>query len=304
MKKKIIIVLTVFACFLLVLSVKYYFDRREENRLKKLFEKRKAAWQALNNAIGLEVSGFRGEAGIVVKDFRTGWQILHNEEKPFPSASLVKVPIMASCFLANKYGKIDLEDTVILKAKDKVGGSGLLKSAKSGTAFSVDKLMALMICDSDNTSSNMLIDLVGIDYIRNSFGQFGLTNTNLARKIADFGSRNKGLENYTTARDMALILERIYYRDLIDKHASDKCLQLMKFVRTNDRIPASLPADTMVAHKTGLERMVCHDVGIVFTKKGDFLICVLTKHKDKSSKIAKEFISRIALRVYNYFDGL
>lgn len=67
-----------------------------------------------------------------------------------------------------------------------------------------------------------------------------------------------------------------------------------------DRIPKRLPADTVVAHKTGLENGVCHDVGIVFTSGGDFLICVLTKHNEKTSLLAKKLIIDIAKSVYDY----
>ncbi|MCX5714605.1 MAG: serine hydrolase, partial [Candidatus Omnitrophica bacterium] len=61
---------------------------------------------------------------------------------------------------------------------------------------------------------------------------------------------------------------------------------------------------TFIAHKTGLERHVCHDVGIVYTNKGNFLICVLAKHEDRFAKSTKKFISDIALLTYNYYQNL
>jgi beta-lactamase class A len=70
--------------------------------------------------------------------------------------------------------------------------------------------------------------------------------------------------------------------------------------RINDRIPVRLPKGTSIAHKTGLERSVCHDIGLVFTERGDFLICVLTRHKAGAARAAKNFIARVALLAYNF----
>jgi beta-lactamase class A len=103
---------------------------------------------------------------------------------------------------------------------------------------------------------------------------------------------------------MAFILERIYRRNLVDKNVSNKCMELLKLQRITDRIPKYLPVDITIAHKSGLERGICHDVGIVFSKKGDFLICVLTQHKDSNSILSKEFIAKISLYTYNYFEQL
>lgn len=99
-----------------------------------------------------------------------------------------------------------------------------------------------------------------------------------------------------------MILEKIYRRNLVNKSVSEKCIGLLKLQRITDRIPKYLPVDIVTAHKTGLERGVCHDVGIVFTRRGDFLICVLTKHKDPNSNSTKEFIAKISLHTYNYFE--
>ena len=73
--------------------------------------------------------------------------------------------------------------------------------------------------------------------------------------------------------------------------------------KVNDRIPKKLPAGVTVAHKTGLENGLCHDAGIVYTDKGDFLICVLTKHKNKSAREAKALIADISFAAYNYYGG-
>ncbi|MBU4376415.1 MAG: class A beta-lactamase-related serine hydrolase [Candidatus Omnitrophica bacterium] len=299
-----------FILIIVVLSVGAYFGRQYYARFQKtqqqrlLYEARKAAWQDLQQRIKSEIDHFKGETGIVIKDLETGWGLSCEKDKLFPSASLAKIPLMAACFLAADQGRIKLDRNVALKSTDKLTGSGVLKDMPAGTTFSVERLIGLMIYDSDNTATNILTNMVGIDYLNNSFEAFGLKNTELSRKIADYKSRDAGLENYTTAEDMALILENIYRRVLVNKDISEKCIKLLKLQRINDRLSKYLPVETLLAHKTGLERGICHDVGLVFTHKGDFIIVVLTKHANSTSAPSKEFIAKIALHVYNYFEQL
>lgn len=304
MKNKIILLILTFLLGILVyLSFKGWNNYLEFRRKQQEFEKRKFAWDILEKNIEQEISNFKGEAGISIKDLSTDWQIIINQEKLFPSASLVKIPIMAAYFYAVKEGRIKLDEALTLRSKHKVSGLGPLKDSPSGTKFSVEKLIEIMITESDNTATNMLIDRLGFDYLNGCFKNLGLNNTNISRIMMDFKRRSEGIENYTTACDLALLLEKIYNGMLIDRAVSFKCLELLKRQKIRDRIPAKLPLDTIVAHKTGLEKGICHDAGIVFTGRGDYLTCVLTKHSDKDSKKAKEFISQVAFLVYNYYQG-
>jgi len=302
-KRKQILFLLIFLFSLATIFSYQYRQLYKENQRKKLiFKLRRAEWLTLQQKLTDEIAKFKGEVGIIIKDLETDWEISSNKDRLFPSASLAKVPIMGACFLAIKEGKLKLEQNVKLKSSDKFSGTGILKNASPGTVYSVEKIIGLMIYESDNTATNMLTNLVGIDYLNSAFKAFGLKNTDLSRKVADYRSRNKGIENYTTAFDIASILEKIYRGNLINKNVSEKCMEFLKLQRIADRIPKYLPVDIMTAHKTGLERGVCHDAGIVFTRKGDFLICVLTKHKEQNSNSAKKFIARISLYTYNYFE--
>jgi beta-lactamase class A len=285
-------------------SYRYYRSYKENQRNKLILEIRKANWLKLKQNLTNEVAKFKGEAGIIIKDLEMDWEISFNKDKLFPSASMAKIPIMAACFLAAEESRLKLSQNIKLKPSDKLSGSGILKTTYSDTEYSVEELIGLMIYESDNTATHILTNKLGIDYLNNSFRAFGLKNTQLSRKVADYHARSKGLENYTTAEDMAFILEKIYRRNLVNKDISEKCIGLLKLQRITNRIPKYLPVDIVIVHKSGLERGVCHDAGIVFTRKGDFLICVLTKHKDSNSNPAKEFIAKISLHTYNYFEQL
>jgi len=286
------------------LIYRYYAKLQETRRQQSLIEKRKIAWETLRQKLTNEISQFKGEIGIIIKDLQTNWEISNNKDKLFPSASLTKIPIMSACFLAADEGRLKLDRNIELKPGDKLSGSGVLKNMHPGTTFTVEELIGLMIYDSDNTATNILTNIVGIDYLNNSFNTFGLKNTKLSRKIADYHARDRGIENYTTAEDIAFILEQMYQRSLVNKNVSERCLKLLKLQRMNDRISKYLPVDITIAHKTGLEQSVCHDAGIVFTSKGNFLICILTKHKNPNSVPSKEFIADVALHTYVYFEQL
>ena len=267
---------------------------------RRLSDARAAAWEGLRDYIRGEIEAFNGEAGIVIKDLETGWEFSHNKDGIFPSASLAKVPIMAACLIAAGRGKIDPDRNIALKGADKLTGSGLLKELPAGALFTVRRLIVYMISESDNTATNMVTNLIGLKAIDSAAKGFGLKNTNFSRRVADYAARDKGIENYTTAEDMALLFEKIYNGGIGGRDISDQCIRVLKLSRLNDRIPKYLPADITVAHKTGLERGVCHDAGIVYTRKGSLIIAVLNKHEKADSDIPKEFIAKISLEAYRY----
>jgi len=298
MKKRVIIAATIIICSVLsgLFSYNTYLYVRAELA-------RRAAWRSLDEAVARKCEEFRGEVCVVIKDMDRGWEIAFNKDLLLPSASLLKVPVMASFFYAERKGEIVLKRQLTLEDKDKVGGSGKLQYRPSGTKIAIADLIEMMITISDNTATNMLIELLGFAYLEERFNDFGLKNTNLARLMMDMKSRDKGIENYTTARDVALIFDKIYSGELITRQISMRCLEILKRQKSRNRIPQRLPKGTVVAHKTGLENGICHDAGIAFTDNGDFLICVLVKHNNKTSHTAKRVIAQIAFLAYNYYQG-
>jgi beta-lactamase class A len=305
MRKKTFFAFLLLAFFIAGVYFSYsaYQNLKEAKRRQLLLEKRKAAWNNLEGAVKDRIAAFRGQPSVVIKDLDMGWEIDFNKDKLVPSASLVKIPVMLSCFYAAEEKKISLKDAIYLKASEKVGGSKVLGDMPAGCVFTVEELLEPMITQSDNTATNLLINYMDFDTLEAYFKKIGLKNTNLARKMMDFKERKAGIENYTTAEDMAFVLEKLYRNNFLNKAISEQCLILLGRQKINDRIPRNLPKEGIfIAHKTGLERHVCHDAGIVYTKKGNFLICVLVKHEDKVAGPAKRLISDIALFVYNYFS--
>ncbi len=269
----------------------------------RLQHRRQAAWSQLKRDLSAEIRRFDGQAGVVVEDLSTGWRLVHQPDRRFPAASVIKVPMMTACFEAAREGRLDLAAPIVVRPADKVSGSGVLKALPGRTTVKTSKLVEWMITQSDNTATNVLMSRLGMDYFNRHFRRMGLSGTRLARRMMDFSKRKKGVENYTTAQDMAEVLRSIYRADAVEPAVSKICLELLKRQKMRDRIPAKLPEGTPVAHKTGLERSVCHDAGIIFTRKGDLLVCVLTQRKARKgqgSQPAKRFIARLAERTYRY----
>ena len=306
MKKKLVflIILSIIFGIGLFFSYKIYKRHQDVVRARDLLAKRRIEWSHLKSVLENKVRHFNGTVGLVVEDLDAQQEISCNANTLIPSASLVKVPIMLSCFYAAQDGKISLRDTIALKSSEKVSGSKVLGKEPAGAIFTVEELFDPMITRSDNAAANILINFLGFDTLNLYFKKMGLKNTNIARKMMDFEERKEGVENYTTAQDMAYLLEELYYKKFLSKDVSEKCLELLGQQKINDRIPRKLPKGTYVVHKTGLERHICHDVGIVFTNKGNFLICVLAKHEDKFAKKTKRFIADVTLLVYNYYQNL
>lgn len=279
-------------------SVAYrvYVTRQET---QQALLKRQAAWENLVRTLEEEIARFPGDVAVVMEDLKRGWQFAHQPTQPFPAASLVKVPMMVVVFQAAADGTVNLTEPIRLRAADQVSGSGVLKDSRPGSVSTVAQLIELMIARSDNTATNLLINRFGFDFFHRGFEQAGLHQTRLVRKMIDFTRRDQGIENYTTAEDIAAILRRLYGHELVDHRTSERCLDFLKRQTLNDRIPAKLPPGTVVAHKTGLERHLCHDAGIVFTDQGDCLIVVLTRSR-ASSQTAKTFIATLAFHAHQY----
>jgi beta-lactamase class A len=240
------------------------------------------------------------EISLYIKDLSTEYEIKINSDKEIPSASLVKIPIMAAVYELAEKGDLSLNEKLTYKKKYRCGGSGIIKRSRYGTKFTIRELVELMITLSDNVATHMLIDRIGIKNLNKIFKELGLKNTNIDRFVMDLQARDKGIENYTTAEDIGLLLEKIYRGKLVSKEASVEMLLIMLKQRISDRIPKKLPTQVAVAHKTGLMKDVCHDAGIVYTNNGDFIICVLT-HNIKP-QVAKEIIADAAYMTYCMYD--
>lgn len=256
----------------------------------------------LTRAIKELAETIEGDVTFFIKDLAFPYRTssLHDQEQ-IPAASLVKLSILAVAYKAVQEERISLSDIIVIEKKDITGGSGILKTMKLPASLSFRELLKIMITRSDNTAANKVIEFLGFDYINEGFKDLNLYKTILKRKMMDFSQRKKGVENFTTAAETAFLLEKLYRGKLIDEQSSDEMLSFLKEQKVNDRIPRYLPKGIVVAHKTGLEKNVVHDSGIVFCNPGGYIICVLTKDV-KSYTSAKKFIAYASLMAYSLYQ--
>lgn len=259
-------------------------------------------WQSLADEVRRQARRFPGTYGYVIKDMNSGHVAGAHLDKVFPSASLIKLPILCAAFQAAHEGRISLGAPVVLRRSDRRGGSGVLKWASGGSVFTNRELLENMIIHSDNTATELIVRQLGLDYLQRTFARLGLRDTRIHRDGFRLTSRRVADDNMTSPRDMGYLLEKIYRRQLVSAQASDQMLDILKHQKLRDRLPRFLPTGWEIAHKTGLLRKACHDVGIVFSPQGDYLICVLTAH-DKTYKNAKRFIASMGRITFNYYQG-
>lgn len=235
----------------------------------------------------------------VIKNFSSGETASYNENTVVPSASLIKIPVMMEIMRQVKSKKLSLSDRISVEKDAKVPFS-ILTMLSGTNNFSLDDIMTLMIVQSDNTAANILMDVAGMENVNDYIESIGLKNTALQRKMMDFNAKIEGRENYTTASDMAALLEMLYDGQAVDAESSSHMLEIMKNQLDTGSMMYGLPYETTVAHKTGELEFIEHDAGIVYLKNLDYIFCMLTWDASDNNT-ARKAIGKVSEIAYNYF---
>lgn len=222
-------------------------------------------------------SKFPAASGVEILDLSTGLRAGYNAGASMPAASTIKVPVMVEVFRQLEAGKFDLHRRVELLARDKDYGSGDLCDDPVGTTYHVDELLSKMIDISDNTATNMLIRLVGRTHINATMSALGLERTHLTQDVrtSDWSVRTA---LRSSADDMVRLLSMMAHRSLVDEWSSNEMISILEEDQINTLLPAPLPDDVTIAHKTGSFFDTLNDVGIVFENDAPYVIAVMTTH--------------------------
>ncbi|MDE4542745.1 serine hydrolase [Thermoanaerobacterium sp. R66] len=249
------------------------------------------------------VSNAGGDIGVSVKNLKTGEMIGVNEEMMFPSASTIKILIMAQIYKMAKEGYIRLTDNIVLSDFMKTDGSGILYQLNSKHKFTIEELITLMIIISDNTAANVLIDIADMKNINKMAEDLGLFHTKIQRKMMDFEAIKSGKDNYTCPKDMTRLLEQMYSGKVVDEEYSIKMIEILKKQQEFGRLNLYLPDDVLIAHKPGELKSLEHDVGIVFLKDCDYIISVMTNNMNTNLD-GRMAIGKISKMVYDEYVKL
>jgi D-alanyl-D-alanine carboxypeptidase (penicillin-binding protein 5/6) len=273
-----------------------------------------AAKKSLEQILQPAIEQHRGDVAIAVKHLKTGESYEYQAERPMPTASLIKFPVMIATYEAVENKKLSLDDRIELKADDKVPGSGILTTHFSpGTTISLRDAIHLMIVYSDNTATNLVLDKLGLSTTNESMKSLGCTDTRINAKvyrrdtsIAPEQSQKFGLGS-TSARDMIKLCELLNSGKLVSEQASKQMLEHLFACDDKQKVPRSLPAGTRVAHKTGSVNASRTDAGIMETPGGPIAFCILTtNNKDERWTEDNEgdlFCAEIGSAIYQYFNS-
>jgi beta-lactamase class A len=191
-----------------------------------------------------------------------------NPDMVFPAASLAKLPILVELArqLAQPNSAYTWDTRLEVPAVARVPSDGVLANLSADLRPTIHDLAHLMITISDNTASNVLLDLLGMDAINASMHDLGLQTTRLERRFIDFEARQAGRDNWTTAADIALLLAYIH-QQRVPEH--ERLLQIL--LRQNDYhvLPAYWNEELLFAHKTGGLTGIMHDAGLLYRTLDD-----------------------------------
>jgi beta-lactamase class A len=238
---------------------------------------------------------------LMIIDLKTGEKHGVSENKTVSSASTIKLLIMAEAFNQAENNIISLEQRILVKASDKVESS-ILTLLDIKNTYSLLDMIILMIIQSDNTATNILIDILGMDSINKFISSLGLENTRLQRKMMDFDAKERGLDNITCASDMAVFMERLYKGEIVNYKSSMLMMDIMKNQLDRTSLYLEIPDDTIIAHKSGQLDGIEHEVGIFYTKGRDFVFSMLTWEAE-SNNYARTSIGQLAREAYDYFSS-
>ena len=261
-------------------------------------------WQKLEATVRDADQHLDGVMGVEILDLANGHSLSLNADQVFPTASSIKIAILAEFYRQVQQGKLKFTDTYTLQSTDIVGGSGISQAlTPDATKLTLRDVAALMISVSDNSMTNVLIDRIGMDNVNALLDSLQLSHTRLRRKMMDVHAAAEGRENVSTPHEMVLLMQQLYDGKLLNKELTVDFFKLLSTPKSS-YIPRYLPEDLRVANKPGELEGVRTDSGIVFSGKRPFAISVMTSY-DRSERDAGDAIaniSNISYAAWKMFD--
>lgn len=250
------------------------------------------------NGTGIEelLQGIPGKLTVYYKNLVTEEILDHNGGVPMMAASVIKIPILVETFRQIRTGMLKKDQQYVLEETDKMPSCGCLNRMHAGMNLTVQDLYNLMIILSDNTATNILIKLLGgAETINDSLAEMGYRTCRVNRLLFDAEASARGIENYVSGAEIADMLEKMYRGELINEASSQEMLEILKSQRLNNKIPFDFQGCVPIAHKTGEDDGITHDVGIIFGSQ-PFVLCCLSNETDCPE--FNRFIQKIAWFLY------
>lgn len=221
------------------------------------------------------------------------------QDEEHHAASMIKLPILSCLFKEALAGSLSLSDRVSMSRGDVVEG-GVLCELHEGVELTLLDLARLMIVVSDNTASNMLIDVLGFDAVNRHISEIGMSGTALVKKLM-IPAADPSAFNRTTAADVCLFLRRLAEGRLVSPESDEAMIDIMSRQMFVEKIPRYLPEGVFVANKTGEVSGVRHDGAIVRAFGSQFCMAALTSESGDVNA-SDDAISHAAAALFCVFE--
>jgi beta-lactamase class A len=274
----------------------------------------KQSAEDLKDQITKELSKQPGTFAVAFKDLSTGEELFINKHELFHAASTMKTPVMVEVYKQAAEGKFSVKDSILIKNEfisifdgntfsiDPAVDSDTLLYHEIGKKRTIYSLMYDMIIVSSNLATNLIIELVDAKNVTQSLREIGAKDIQVLRGVEDAKAFQAGMNNQVTAYDLMLLFEKIDNEELVSAEASMAMMDILLDQRFNDIIPAKLPKEVKVAHKTGSITGVQHDSGIVFLPDGRKYILVLLSKELTDADAGIEALATVSEMIYHYID--
>ncbi len=261
----------------------------------------------LTKELYMLVKDFRGDAGIYVQNLRTGRVAAFNADTIFPTASMIKVPIMCGVFDKIERKELSYHQNLTYRDSLLYAGEDILGSFKDGEKIQLSKVQMLSITTSDNTASLWLQKLVGSEHINKWLAENGFEYTRL-------NSRTAGREAYqklygwgqTTPREMALLVKKIRDGHAISPAASERMYRNMVRIYWDAEALSEIPPYIQAASKQGAVNRARSEVVLVNAPHGDYVFCIATKNQQDESwtpdNEGYRLIRSLSKLLWNYYE--
>jgi len=266
----------------------------------------------LREQILAELTTQPGTFAVAFKDLQTGQELLINEHESFHAASTMKTPVLIEAYKQAAAGKFALQDSILLKNEFRsiVDGSPFSIGPEDdseqelyrhiGQKWPISDLLYKMIIHSSNLATNLVIEELDAKKVTQTMRSLGAKDMLVLRGVEDGKAYAQGLNNTTTAYDLMLLFSQMAQGKTVSKAASEEMIRILLDQKYKTVIPAKLPANVKVAHKTGWITGVRHDSGIVFLPDGRKYVLVLLSKGVEDDKAGTEAMAQASLIIYQF----
>lgn len=250
---------------------------------------------------------------VAVRDLETSIEFDYESDRWFHAASTIKVPILVGVFGAVHAGELlpqsrlhvrnrfkSADDGSIFRVEPERDANAVVHAA-IGKTMQVRELAFHMIASSSNLATNLLLDYVGLQTTQRTIADLGLDDgIELQRGVEDHRAFDAGISNRVTAAGLARMLKLIAEERAFSRTLSKEMLDILHAQEFNSGIPALLPKETRVAHKTGEISTIAHDAGIVYLRRRNpYVLVVLTEWEPDGSG-RQQVIAKVSEAVYEF----